>query len=256
MAYEKFEFATDPHTLAEMSVDTASLGPDEILELIEELEESEGVHLTVEEVLNAQTGTQTMSNDKPNTTPKADTPTKKVLPLLNEEPPNCIGLLHMTPALHANLQDRAEQLRRMQVSNLYWIAMFFGEYGETPTIEDVFHTAPAIAEDMDSFVFDRQQMPDGYQDDTGRTGRTTKQYKAIQDNAGRLLDNQAAIETLKGAGYTADHLTARELFDALAADARKRDLDRKIKEENAQKVKEMKLKELAGKSAARYGFEI
>jgi hypothetical protein len=99
-------------------------------------------------------------------------------------------------------------------------------------------------------------MPDGYQDDTGRTGRTTKQYKSIQDNGLRLLENQAAIETLKGAGYTADHLTARELFDALAENARKRDLDRKIREENAQKVKEMKLKELAGKSAARYGFEI
>ena len=253
MAYEKFEFATDPHTLAEMSADTASLGPDEILELIEELEETDDVHLTVEEVLNAQTGTQTMSNDKP----KTDNPTtEKVLPLLNEKPANCIGLLHMTPALHANLQDRAEQLRRQQVSNLYWIAMFFGEYGETPTIEDVFHTAPAIAEDMDSFVFDRQQMPDGYQDDTGRTGRTTKQYKAIEDNAGRLLDNQAAIETLKAAGYTADHLTARELFDALSADARKRDLDRKIKEENSKKVKEMKLKQLAGAAAGRYGFEI
>ncbi len=253
MAYDKFEFATDPHTLAEMSADTVSLGPDEILELMEDEEERTGIHLTVEEVLNAQTGTQTMSNDKP----KTDTPeTTKVLPLLNEKPANCIGLLHMTPALHANLQDRAEQLRRLQVSNLYWIAMFFGEYGESPTIEDVFHTAPAIAEDMDSFVFDRQQMPDGYQDDTGRTGRTTKQYKAIEDNALRLLENQAAIETLKGAGYKADHLTARELFDALAENARKRDLDRKIKEENAQKVKEMKLKELAGVAANRYGFEI
>lgn len=254
MAYEKFEFATDPHTLAEMSADTASLRPDEILELIEELEETDGVHLTVEEVLNAKTGTQTMSNNNPKAeTPKAD---EKVLPLLNEKPANCIGLLHMTPALHSNLQDRVEQLRRQQVSNLYWIAMFFGEYGETPTIEDVFHTAPAIAEDMDSFVYDRQQMPDGYQDDTGRTGRTTKQYKAIEDNAGRLLENQAAIETLNAAGYRADHLTARELFDALAEGARKRDLDRKIKEENAQKVKEMKLKQLAGAAATRYGFEI
>lgn len=254
MAYEKFEFATDPHTLAEMSEDTASLGPDEILELMEDEEELTGVHLTVEEVLNTHTGTQTMSNDKPKTnTPET---TEKVLPLLNEKPANCIGLLHMTPALHANLQDRAEQLRRQQVSNLYWIAMFYGEYGETPTIEDVFHTAPAIAEDMETFVFDRQQMPDGYQDDTGRTGRTTKQYKSIEDNALRLLENQAAIETLKAAGYTADHLTARELFDALAETARKRDLDRKIREENAQKVKEMKLKELAGTAASRYGFDI
>lgn len=253
MAYEKFEFATDPHTLAEMSADTASLQPDEILELIEDAEELDDVHLTVEEVLNAQTGTQTMSKNETTTN---NPTTEKVLPLLNEKPANCIGLLHMTPALHSNLQDRAEQLRRQQVSNLYWIAMFYGEYGETPTIEDVFHTAPAIAEDMDSFVYDRQQAPDGYQDDTGRTGRTTKQYKAIEDNAGRLLDNQAAIETLKAAGYTADHLTARELFDALAESARKRDLDRKIKEENASKVKEMKLKELAGKAANRYGFEI
>lgn len=254
MAYEKFEFATDPHVIEEMTADR-SLAPDAILEMMEDEEEATGMHLTVEEVLNAQTGTQTMSNDKPKTDTSTTTP-EKVLPLLNEKPGNCIGLLHMTPALHANLQDRAEQLRRQQVSNLYWIAMFFGEYGETPTIEDVFHTAPAIAEDMDSFVYDRQQMPDGYQDDTGRTGRTTKQYKAIEDNALRLLSNQAAIETLKGAGYTADHLTARELFDALASDARKRDLDRKIKEENAQKVKEMKLKQLAGTSAARYGFEI
>ena len=46
MAYEKFEFATDPHTLAEMSADTASLGPDEILEMIEEEEERTGAHLT------------------------------------------------------------------------------------------------------------------------------------------------------------------------------------------------------------------
>ena len=48
----------------------------------------------------------------------------------------------------------------------------------------------------------------------------------------------------------------RELVDALAESARKRDLDRKIKEENAQKVKEMKLKQLAGTDASRYGFEI
>lgn len=248
MAYDKFEFATDPHTLAEMSADTASLTPEQIVEMCEE----EGI--SVEEALDAQTGTKTMSKNDTNT--PTETTDEKVLPLLNEKPANCIGLLHMTPALHANLQDRAEQLRRQQVNNLYWIAMFFGEYGEQPTIEDVFHTAPAIAEDMDSFVYDRQQMPDGYQDDTGRTGRTTKQYKSIEDNAGRLLENQAAIETLKAAGYTADHLTARELYDALAETARKRDLDRKIREENAQKVKEMKLKQLAGAAADRYGFEI
>lgn len=250
--YDKFEFATDPHTLAEMSADTASMQPDELLELIEALEESEGVSLTVEEVLDASTRTQTMT--KPASTPTPTT--EKVLPLLNKQPANCIGLLHMTPALHADLQNRAEQLRRMQVSNLYWIAAFYGEYGEQPTIEDVFHTAPAIAEDMESFIYDRQQKPNGYQDPAGRTGRTSNQYKSIEDNAGRLLDNQASIETLKAAGYTADHLTARELFDALAEDARKREMNRKVADENAAKVKAMKLADAAKGSAERYGFTL
>ena len=214
--------------------------------------EEEGI--SVEEVLDASTETQTMSDKSK--TPAVETTSDKTLPFLNEKPANCLGLLHMTPALHAHLQNEAERLRRGQVSNLWWIAAFYGEYGEQPTIEDVFHTAPAIAEDPDSFIFDRQQMPDGYQDETGRTGRTSNQYKSICDNAQRLLDNQAAIETLKAAGYTADHLTAKELYDALAETARKRELDRKVREENAAKVKEMKLKELAGGAASRYGFEI
>jgi hypothetical protein len=255
MAYErKFEFATDPHTLAEMSADTVP-GPCEILERMEEEEEVTGIHLTVEEVLDAQTGTKTMSKNDTNTTPEAKAD-EKPLGFLNDRPANCLGLLHMTPSLHAHLQNEAERLRRGQVSNLWWIAAFYGEYGVQPTIEDVFHTAPAIAEDLDSFIFDRQQMPDGYQDDTGRTGRTTNQYKSIEQNALRLLENQGAIDTLKSAGYTADHLTARELYDALAETARKRDLDRKIREENAQKVKEMKLKQVAVTAGGRYGFEI
>lgn len=248
MAYEKFEFATDPHTLAELTADTTP-SPEDLIMRCEEEE------ISVEEVLGTYTGTQTMSKNDTNTTPET-TKEEKPLGFLNERPANCLGLLHMTPSLHAHLQNEAERLRRGQVSNLWWIAAFYGEYGEQPTIEDVFHTAPAIAEDLDSFIFDRQQMPDGYQDDTGRTGRTTNQYKSISDNAQRLLDNQAAIETLAAAGYTADHLTARELYDALAQTARKRDLDRKVREENAKKVKEMKLQQVAKSAAGRYNFEI
>lgn len=251
MAHNVFEFATDPHVMAELTADQ-SPSPEDLC--IRAEEEGEDIHQLLDEE------TSTMSKkDQTSTETKTDTveeAVSKELPLLNEQPANCIGLLHMTPSMHAHLQNEAERLRRAQVSNLWWIAAFAGEYGEQPTPEDVFHTAPAIAEDVDAFIYDRQAMPDGYQDDSGRIGRTTNQYRSIEDNARRLLENQAVIKTLKEAGYTADHLTARELYDDLAERARKRDVERKAKEDNAKRVQEMKLKEAAKSAAHRYDFEI
>jgi hypothetical protein len=258
MAHNVFEFCTDPSTMAEMTMDHSPT-PEELCILAEE----EGVDIS----LYLNEGNLNMSNKTP-TTPKTakldvpapaklDVPAERELPFLNTMPEaNVLGLLFVTKDLHAHLQNEAERLRRAQVSNLWWIAAFAGEYGEQPTIEDVFHTAPAIAEDVDAFIYDRQALPNGYQDDRGRIGRTTNQYRSIEDNAGRLLENQVVINTLKAAGYTADHLTARELYSALAEQGRKRDVERKAREDNAARVQRMKLQEAAKASAKRYDLEI
>jgi hypothetical protein len=244
MAHNIFEFNTDPSTMSEMTSDT-SLNPEELLIAAEE--EGYDIISILEE---------TQMSKKEETTTKPTLSVDNKLPLLNEQPGNCIGVLHMTPGMHAHLQNEAERLRRAQVSNLWWIAAFAGEYGVQPTIEDVFNTAPAIAEDVDSFIYDRQAMPDGYQDTSGRTPRTTNQYRSIEDNARRLLDNQDVINTLKEAGYTADHITGREMYDDLAERARKREVERRAKEDNAARVQKVKLEEAAKGASKRYGFEV
>lgn len=237
------EYPTDPQTMAELTADTA-LGP---LELLEQCED-EGV--SFDDVIEDYV--MSANNTKPAVTEETD----GKLPLLNEKPSNCIGLLHMTTGLHALLQDEAERLRKSQVSNLWWIATFAGEFGETPTKEDVFHTAPAIAENIELFIYDRQQMPDGYQDDQGRLPRSAKQYKSIEDNASRLLDNQVAIDTLQAAGYNADHLTAQDLFADLDQKARVRNVSRKAQEDNAKIAQKSRMETVAKAAAGRYGFDI
>lgn len=238
------EFPTDPLTMAEMTADTA-LGP---LELLEQCEE-EGVNF--DDYIEESTMSATT---KPTTAVTEETDSK--LPLLNKKPDNCIGILHMTTGLHALLQDEAERLRRSQVSNLWWIATFAGEFGERPTKEDVFHTAPAIAENLELFIYDRQQMPDGYQDDQGRLPRSAKQYKSIEDNAGRLLANQVAIDTLAAAGYNADHLLATDLYADLDQKARVRDVSRKAQEDNAKIAQKSRMETVAKAAAGRYGFDV
>lgn len=239
------EFPTDPLTMAEMTADTA-LGP---LELLEQCEEDD---VNLEDYIEEST----MSASTKPTAVTEETATDSKLPLLNSKPDNCIGLLHMTTNLHSLLQDEAERLRKSQVSNLWWIATFAGEFGERPTKEDVFHTAPAIAENLELFIYDRQQMPDGYQDDQGRLPRSAKQYKSIEDNASRLLDNQVAIETLNAAGYNADHLQAIDLFNDLDQKARVRDVSRKAQEDNAAIAQKTRMETVAKAASSRYGFEI
>ena len=255
MAHNVFEFCTDPSTMAEMTMDH-SPSPEELCMLAEEEGMDISLYLDEGNLNMSKTETKTNTNTTPVVEP-IDKDDARELPFLNSKPEaNVLGLLFVTRDLHAHLQNEAERLRRAQVSNLWWIAAFAGEYGEQPTIEDVFHTAPAIAEDVDAFIYDRQAMPNGYQDDSGRIGRTTNQYRSIEDNAARLLENQVVINTLKAAGYNADHLTAREMYDALAEQARKRDIERKAKEDNASRVQKMKLEEAAKASAKRYDFDI
>lgn len=178
------------------------------------------------------------------------------LPHLNERQPNCIGILHMTPNLHARLQDQVEELRRRNVSNLWWIAAMLCDYGTRPIIEDVFQTAPAVATDPDSFIYNRDMMPDGYQDDSGRQPVSSKQWRNISENSARLLDNAAAIKDLEGAGYNADHLTARELFQDLENKARVRDVTRKAAEDNAKLAKDAKMRAAAEQTAEAFGFKL
>jgi hypothetical protein len=231
--------------MAEMTVDTDA-GP---LELLVQCEE-EGVDISFYQL----EGNSNMStNSEKKATPAVDI---DGLPALNEKPDGCIGILYMTADLHALLQDEAERLRKSQVSNLWWIATFAGEFGERPTIEDVFNTAPAIAENVDLFTYDRQAMPDGYQDAQGRLPRSAKQYKSIDDNAGRLLANQVAIETLEKASYNADHLKARDLFAELDQKARMRDVSRKAGEDNAKVAQRTRMAEAAKGATARYGFDL
>ena len=237
------EFPTDPLTMAEMTADTRA-GP---LELLEQCEE-EGVDISF-----YLEGNSNMSTNSDKTKPAVDTGD---LTALNEKPEGCIGFLYMTADLHALLQDEAERLRKSQVSNMWWISTFAGEFGERPTIEDVFHTAPAIAENVDLFIYDRQAMPDGYQDAQGRLPRSAKQYKSIDDNAGRLLANQVAIETLDKAGYQADHLKARDLFQDLDQKARMRDVSRKAGEDNAKVAQRTRMEAAAKGATARYGFDL
>ena len=237
------DYPPDPLTMAEMTADTAPT-PEELLLRCEE----EGTNF--EDYLEVITMSE--SKDKA----KTETPTvDSKLPLLNDKPKACIGLLHMTTDLHSLLQDEAERLRRSQVNNLWWIATFAGEFGENPTIEDVFNTAPAMAENMDIFIYDRQAMPDGYQDDQGRLPRSAKQYKSIEDNARRLLDNQVAINTLASAGYHADHLTARDLFGELDEKARLRNVQRKAADDNAKIAQRTRMETVANKAGDRYGFK-
>jgi hypothetical protein len=237
------EYATDPMIMAEMTADTSPT-PEELLIQCEE----DGLQL--EDYL---IGEVEMSNKTQETKGEE---LDKDLTALNKKPEGCIGYLHMTTDLHALLQDEAERLRRSQVSNLWWIATFAGEFGETPTIEDVFNSAPAIAENVDLFIYDRQAMPDGYQDAQGRLPRSAKQYKSIEDNSRRLLDNQVAIETLKAAGYNADHLQARDLFGDLDQKARMRNVARKAAEDNATIAQRSRMTEAAKSATARYGFEL
>ena len=251
MAHNVFEFCTDPSTMAEMTMDH-SPSPEELCMRAEEEGMDISLYLDEGNLNMTKTNTETKTPVEP-----IDVADAQNMPYLNSKPEaNVLGLLFVTRDLHAHLQNEAERLRRAQVSNLWWIAAFAGEYGEQPTIEDVFHTAPAIAEDVDAFIYDRQAMPNGYQDDSGRIGRTANQFRSIEDNAARLLENQVVINTLKAAGYNADHLTAREMYDALAETARKRDVERKAKEDNASRVQKMKLEEAAKASAKRYDFNI
>lgn len=251
MAHNVFEFCTDPSTMAEMTMDH-SPSPEELCMLAEEEGMDISLYLDEGNLNMTKTNTETKTPVEP-----IDVADAQGMPYLNSKPEaNVLGLLFVTRDLHAHLQNEAERLRRAQVSNLWWIAAFAGEYGEQPTIEDVFHTAPAIAEDVDAFIYDRQAMPNGYQDDSGRIGRTTNQFRSIEDNAARLLENQVVINTLKAAGYNADHLTAREMYDGLAEKARGRDIERKAKEDNASRVQKMKLEEAAKASAKRYDFNI
>jgi len=240
------EFPTDPLTMAEMTADTRA-GP---LELLVQCEE-EGV-----DILFYLEGNSNMSTNSDKTKKDAVDLEDSQLPALNKRPDNCIGILYMTAALHALLQDEAERLRKSQVSNLWWIATFAGEFGERPTIEDVFNTAPAIAENVDLFIYDRQAMPDGYQDAQGRLPRSAKQYKSIDDNSSRLLDNQVAIETLEEASYQADHLKARDLFQDLDQKARMRDVSRKAGEDNAKVAQRTRMEAAAKGATARYGFDL
>lgn len=243
-----FEHPTDPSTMADNTADD-TLTPEQILEMCEE----EGVD--VDFILR---GDYNMSAKAKDNREPIDTADAQDLPFLNSRPEaNTLGVLFVTKDLHAHLQSEAERLRRGQVSNLWWIATFaLCEFGTQPTIEQVFHEAPAIAEDMDSFIYDRQAMPDGYQDPDGRIPRSTNQYRSIEDNAGRLLNNQTVIKTLTEAGYTADHLTPRELYEALAETARKRDVERKARDENASFVQKRKMEEAAKSATKRYGFEL
>ena len=186
------------------------------LELLEQCEE-EGV--TFEDVIEDYA--MSANNTKPAVTEETETTDGK-LPLLNKKPDNCIGVLHMTTGLHALLQDEAERLRKSQVSNLWWIATF----------------------------------ADGYQDGQGRLPRSAKQYKSIEDNAGRLLANQVAIDTLAAAGYNADHLLATDLYADLDQKARVRDVSRKAQEDNAKVAQKSRMETVAKAAAGRYGFDI
>lgn len=236
------EYPTDPHVMANMTIDTDD-GPLELLERCED----EGVDISFYQLQ----GNSDMATEK-----KVNPAVIDDLPALNKRPDNCIGVLYMTADLHALLQNEAERLRKSQVSNLWWIATFAGEYGERPSIEDVFSNAPAIAENVDLFIYDRQQMPDGYQDAQGRLPRSAKQYKSIDDNATRLLENQVAIDTLEEASYNADHLKARDLFGDLDQKARMRDLGRKGQEDNAKIAQRTRMAEAAKSATARYGFDL
>lgn len=237
------EYPTDPHVMANMTIDTDD-GPLELLERCED----EGVDISFYQLQ----GNSAMTTSEKKATPAVIDD----LPALNKKPDNCIGVLYMTADLHALLQNEAERLRKSQVSNLWWIATFAGEYGERPSIEDVFSNAPAIAENVDLFIYDRQQMPDGYQDAQGRLPRSAKQYKSIDDNATRLLENQVAIDTLEEASYNADHLKARDLFGDLDQKARMRDLGRKGQEDNAKIAQRTRMAEAAKSATARYGFDL
>lgn len=232
------EFATDPQLMAAVTPDS-SLEPLSILERLEEHWEETGELLTIEEFLMT-------SKSKP--TPQEETVERdESLPLLNAKMDGCIGLLHIDAALHSHHQEQTEYLKRANVQNLYWIALMLTDYGTLPTKEQVLETAPAVATAPDSFIYNRELVPDSYafQNQDSRTPVSGKQYASIMQNAERIQRNTLVIRLLKKAGYTADHVNKDEIFQELDGTQRMKQAQTKANADNAKRAQQQALKEAA-----------
>lgn len=232
------EFPTDPQLMAAVTPDS-SLEPLSLLLKLEEHFEETGELISIEEYL------MTAKKQTPEATPATERP--EDLAMLNKRMDGCIGLLHVDSSLHSHLQEQAEQLKRMNVQNLYWIAMMLTDFGTLPTKEQVLETAPAVSSAPDSFIYNRELVPDSYafQNQDTRTAVSGKQYASIMQNAERIQRNALTIRILKKAGYTADHVSKDDVFQELDGTQRMRQAQTKANADNAKRVQAQALKEAA-----------
>lgn len=232
------EFATDPQLMAAVTPDT-NLEPTRLLEILEDHWEETGELVTIEEYL------MTKQTKTPETTPAVTDAVSKELPKLNEQGPSAIGILYIDSHFHAHFTDEIVRLKRSNASSLYWTAMMITPFGENPTFEDVFDVAPGVASNPDGEIYNKELVPASYafQNQDERMAVSASQYANVMRNAETIQRNTLVINILKGAGYSADHITREEMFQELDAQQRQRDAMKKKQDDDAETASRVRRKE-------------